>query len=137
MQAPQDYFEHLIDALAIYPQAELISPPEIIERDNYLGELYLDLSYPDGSELHVDLRANLSGDYPVWPTYRFHYFHPTTGLRFRYDNAPHHRDLSNFPHHLHLSTEAILPYGPPHIKPLAAAIQWHLDHPGQRWLPES
>lgn len=34
--------------------------------------------------------------------YRYHYMTSQEELIFRYDNAPHHRQLKTFPHHKHL-----------------------------------
>ncbi|MEW5766252.1 MAG: DUF6516 family protein [bacterium] len=34
--------------------------------------------------------------------YRYHYMTSQQALIFRYDNAPHHRQLKTFPHHKHL-----------------------------------
>lgn len=36
--------------------------------------------------------------------YRYHYMDANQALIFRYDNAPHHPNLSTFPHHKHLQT---------------------------------
>jgi len=35
--------------------------------------------------------------------YRFHLMDREGSMVFRYDNAPHHKDVSTFPHHKHLS----------------------------------
>jgi hypothetical protein len=35
--------------------------------------------------------------------YRFHLMDKQGNIVFRYDNAPHHKDVSSFPHHKHLS----------------------------------
>jgi hypothetical protein len=34
--------------------------------------------------------------------YRFHLMDKEGSMVFRYDNAPHHKDVSTFPHHKHL-----------------------------------
>jgi hypothetical protein len=34
--------------------------------------------------------------------YRFHLMDKEGNIVFRYDNAPHHKDVSSFPHHKHL-----------------------------------
>ena len=34
--------------------------------------------------------------------YRFHLMDKESNMVFRYDNAPHHKDVSSFPHHKHL-----------------------------------
>jgi hypothetical protein len=35
--------------------------------------------------------------------YRFHLMDKEGNIVFRYDNAPHHKDVSTFPHHKHHS----------------------------------
>jgi hypothetical protein len=133
--------------LTVHPEASLFWPPEVLERDNYLGFLTLGISHPEPEELdalghpfrphsafHVELGADCSGDFPVWFRYSFHYIGPRR-LGFRFDNSPHHRELANFPHHLHLSTGEILPLGPPAIRDVAAIVRWHIDHPGTHWRP--
>ena len=39
--------------------------------------------------------------------YRFHYMTDNRQMLFRYDNAPHHPDVSSFPHHKHTSTDEV------------------------------
>lgn len=39
--------------------------------------------------------------------YRFHYMDSANKLIFRYDNAPHHREVSTFPVHKHLPDKVI------------------------------
>jgi hypothetical protein len=34
--------------------------------------------------------------------YRYHFMDCNNNLVFRYDNAPHHKDIESFPHHKHL-----------------------------------
>lgn len=40
--------------------------------------------------------------------YRYQYMTPNDVRIFRYDNAPHHRYISTFPHHKHLGEESDL-----------------------------
>ncbi|QTA85779.1 toxin-antitoxin system TumE family protein [Desulfonema magnum] len=37
--------------------------------------------------------------------YRYQYMNEKNELIFRYDNAPHHREISTYPHHKHVSEE--------------------------------
>ena len=37
--------------------------------------------------------------------YRYQYMDESQHLIFRYDNAPHHRDIATFPHHKHICDE--------------------------------
>jgi hypothetical protein len=47
--------------------------------------------------------------------YRFHYRDQQGRMLFRYDNAPHHSDISSFPHHKHVP-EKTIPAAMPSIK---------------------
>src|SRR5579871_1157973 len=124
------YFEDLTRILlAIDSGVQFIRERRIDVRDNHHGSLSLALLYRDGSRLYVELEADCSADPIVWGDYGFQYLGPDGAVRFRYDNAPHHLGLPNFPHHLHLSTGEILPDGPPYVRDAARAIRWHLDHP--------
>jgi hypothetical protein len=136
MRDLREHFSDLIDVLlAIDAATDYLQPPEVGVRDNQFGTLRLALVYPDGSKLYVALEADCSGPFPVWGDYGFHYVGPDAALRFRFDNAPHYRGRQNFPYHLHLSTDAVSPYGPPRIRQVAEAVLWHLDNPGQPWQP--
>jgi hypothetical protein len=130
------HFDDLTDILiSAHPQARFLRERRIDERDNQYGSLALALQYPDGSQLYVELAADCSGDPIVWGDYRFQYLAPDGTVRFRYDNAPHHSGLPNFPHQVHLASGVIRPDRPPHVRDLARAIRWHLDHPGEPWEP--
>ena len=108
----------------------------ITERDNQCGGLSLAIRYRGGSTLHAELWVNCSGEAPRWDDYAFHYQDRTNALRFRYDNAPHHQELPNFPHHLHLADGRVRPLGPPGLRPLAQAVRRHLQYPGAPREPE-
>jgi hypothetical protein len=66
------------------------------------GVLDLDLVYPTGHQLSVYLAIDVSFGYPLWIQYSFHLQDSRSRLLFRYDNAPHHRDVPSFPHHKHV-----------------------------------
>ena len=40
-------------------------------------------------------------DYSKKVKYRYHYMDEDQNMIFRYDNAPHHANVSTFPHHKH------------------------------------
>ncbi len=104
------YFADLIDILlAIDDEARVLRDPEVTARDHFCGDLSLTIAYADGSRLDVELQAGCSSEPIVWGDYAFQYTGPGGALRLRFDNAPHCHGLPNFPHHLHLATEAILP----------------------------
>ena len=39
--------------------------------------------------------------------YRYHYMDSNGTLIFRYDNVPHHSEISTFPHHKHLQEKIV------------------------------
>jgi hypothetical protein len=136
----RDLLGYLDDFIAILlsvdPKATLPRPPLVNLGDNQSGDLSLETRYPDGSRLYVYLQADCSDEPIRWGDYGFQYVGPDDEPRFRYDNAPHYRELPNFPYHLHLSDGSVLPLGPPTVRVVARAIRWYLDHPGRHWWPD-
>lgn len=132
------YFRDLLRILlGIDPHSELLTVLTE-ERDDQAGSIAFGVRYSDGSVFYMHLDADCSGDFVEWSDYGFQYLDRTNALIFRYDNAPHHRDLPSFPDHLHIAgarSKQLLPYGPPTIHELARVVRWHLDHPGERWHP--
>lgn len=53
--------------------------------------------------------------------YRFQYMDNEGQMIFRYDNAPHHSDISSFPHHRH-SPDKVTPSSIPSIEDLLNEI---------------
>ena len=60
------------------------------------------ITFTDLAILEFSIFANASGNRIVPDKYRFQYMDKTNHIIFRYDNAPHHRELMTFPHHKHL-----------------------------------
>lgn len=58
----------------------------------------------DSSVLEIALFAGRSRGVLVVDKYRFHYMDRRGRLIFRYDNAPHHKEISSFPNHKHTSS---------------------------------
>jgi len=67
------------------------------DEDNNIGIIGGSLRFRDGSVFHF--REVFVGEVR---RYRFHYMDRENNMIFRWDNAPHHRNLSTFPHHVHL-----------------------------------
>jgi hypothetical protein len=66
------------------------------------GTLY----FYDGSRLEFTERVSIQGRRPIKTLYRYQYIGAENAV-FRYDNAPHHPDLPNFPHHRHVGKERL------------------------------
>ena len=71
------------------------------------GNLRIRLRFSDQSLLEISEAIALIDEAPHWLSYRYHYQSPGTGLVFRYDNAPHHAEVSNFPDHKHVGDNVV------------------------------
>lgn len=63
--------------------------------------------FTDASSLELSLFIQKTGRTLSVDKYRFHYMDRQNRMIFRYDNAPHHPDLTSFPHHKHISNRTI------------------------------
>jgi hypothetical protein len=68
------------------------------------GNLRVRLRFSDESLLEISEAVFIAAGEPFWLSYRYHYQNPLGEVVFRYDNAPHHREISSYPEHKH--TEA-------------------------------
>ncbi len=60
--------------------------------------------------------------------YHFHWQDKNNKLKFRWDNAPHHKELENFPHHIHYN-DKIESFGEiPNINYVLIKIKEELDN---------
>lgn len=64
------------------------------------------LYFYDGSRLEFTERVSIQDRHPIKTVYRYQYIRADHPL-FRYDNAAHHLDLPNFPHHKHVGIERL------------------------------
>ena len=68
-------------------------------------------------------------DNKVWLKYRFHFMRDDTAGLFRYDNAPHHPEISSHPHHKHLFSsgkESVIASQPTQLVSVLQEIQTYL-----------
>jgi len=65
------------------------------------------ITFTDLSVLELAIFASALRHKIVPDKYRFQYMDKTSQMVFRYDNAPHHSELSTFPHHKHLPDRVI------------------------------
>jgi len=87
--------------------------------DNETVYLKGNLLFIDSSSLEIAFFAEKSGAAVSLDKYRLHYMDKYMdkegAMIFRYDNAPHHRELSSFPHHKH-TPDNVAPSSMPSIK---------------------
>ena len=67
------------------------------DEDADIGNIGGNIVFKDGSVLHFKEIF-----FEEKRQYRFHYMDERNNLISRWDNAPHHKELRTFPHHVHL-----------------------------------
>jgi hypothetical protein len=78
------------------------------------GIIEVRLRFWDGSLLEFVEVLIEHGVVLVKTEYAYHYQDAQNQLIFRYDNAPHHPEISTHPHHKH-TPQSIEPATPPHL----------------------
>mgnify|MGYP001592567246 CR=1 FL=1 len=108
MTSLYDYLEDVVNIFAsISPFAEFAEEPVVETLGSELGILIFSLKFTDGSILDFTATLDFSTDYPVYSNYSVHYQNRQCLCIFRYDNAPHHPELTPFPQHKHVGERAI------------------------------
>jgi len=86
---------------------ELLKNPLILSinlkkdhRSSYVGLLSGEILFINNSTLYFMEYLEVN-DFIEKKTYRYHYQDGSGNLIFRYDNAPHHKEIVTFPHHKH------------------------------------
>jgi hypothetical protein len=109
---------------------EEISSSSIVVSSNiqkYFGpsdkEVYIrgKLTFIDLSSLEFSLYAIEKGKKLIYDKYRYQYMDPKNRPVFRYDNAPHHKEIPSFPMHKHLG-DKVVESNMPDIKELLGEI---------------
>ncbi|RLC14904.1 MAG: hypothetical protein DRI57_13720 [Deltaproteobacteria bacterium] len=62
------------------------------------------INFADGTSLALFQHVQIAENGLDITDYRYHYMNADGQMIFRYDNAPHHREIETFPHHKHLQT---------------------------------
>jgi len=94
-----DYFEKVRKKLA---RLKWLIDREVIEteydEDVNLGIIGGTITFKDGTVLNFKEIISLTER-----NYRFHYMDKENRLIYRWDSAPHHKEVKTFPYHLHTS----------------------------------
>jgi hypothetical protein len=70
------------------------------------GTVSAKMTFSDESRLEFYEKVMVRAGRPVKEKYRYQYLKARRTI-FRYDNAPHHRGLPNFPHHKHVGRKVV------------------------------
>jgi hypothetical protein len=96
------YFTSVRELLESVAQAHAERYEEQILSENR-GNLRIRLRFADQALLEISEAVVFVAGEPQWLSYRYHYQGSSADLVFRYDNAPHHSEISTHPEHKHIS----------------------------------
>ena len=77
------------------------------KRSLHIGIIEGELFFIDESRLHFIEFVNVKETIEVYK-YSYHYQNRNGNLIFRYDMAPHHREIETFPHHKHIHSNKVM-----------------------------
>ncbi len=97
------YLQAVLDTVANAPEVAT-SDIALDKRGPQAGLIRGDIYFVDGALLHFRELIDLESS-PSRLMYSYHYQRADTSLVFRYDDTPHHPELSTFPHHKHEQSE--------------------------------
>lgn len=97
------YVQTLLDTVAHAPEVAT-SDVALDKRGPQAGLIRGDIIFVDGALLHFRELIDLESS-PPRLMYSFHYQRTDASLVFRYDDTPHHPEISTFPHHKHEQSE--------------------------------
>lgn len=129
MPNPEDWLERVV-AHAIAWHLALRVTTEYAESGLGVAQYRLRIHLVDGSLLQCVERVRMRDGVPTTEKYSFHWQHADGRLICRWDNAPHHRELTGFPHHLHETHEDhVHPHPPATIFSITELIESRIHSP--------
>jgi len=120
-----DYFERVQALVSSFSSVEIERYEErILSRER--GNLRIRLRFSDNSLLEISEAIYVTGGSMVWLSYRYHYQKPDGSVIFRYDNTPHHPEVSTHPEHKHLR-ESVVGTSRPDMERVFAEVREHIQ----------
>jgi len=98
------YLQSLLDTVAAAPDVAT-SDIALDKRGPQAGLIRGDIYFVDGALRHFRELIELESS-PSRRIYSYHYQRADATLAFRYDDTPHHPEISTFPHHKHEPSES-------------------------------
>ena len=77
------------------------------KRSFYIGVVEGEIRFTDNSFLHFIEFVNVKEGVTRYK-YSYHYQDKAEKVVFRYDMAPHHKEIKTFPHHKHMGSEEVV-----------------------------
>ena len=108
------YFEEVQSLIQRLARVEIERYEEqVLSKDR--GNLRIRLRFRDNSLLELSEAIHNKEGMFTWLSYRYHYQTSDGRIIFRYDNTPHHPEVSTYPDHKHIG-ESIVEAVRPNIK---------------------
>ena len=106
MKTIEEYFAYTRQLIQSVPDAYAERyEEEILSMSR--GNLRIRLRFSDQALLEISEAIVLVAGECRWLSYRYHYQDPSVALVFRYDNAPHHREIPSHPDHKHAGDQVV------------------------------
>ena len=102
----EEYFQSIEGDIAYCPY---VAESQIRKdkRSFYIGVVEGEIRFTDNSFLHFIEFVNVKEGVTRYK-YSYHYQDKAEKLVFRYDMAPHHKEIKTFPHHKHMGSEKVI-----------------------------
>lgn len=95
-------------------ESRVVECPNVVEstitkdkRSEYIGIIEGKIVFTDNSFLYFIEFVDVKFDIESYK-YSYHYQDCQGCLIFRYDMAPHHKNIKTFPHHKHISNDQVI-----------------------------
>ena len=119
-----DYFEKVQILIKGLSRVEIERYEEhVLSEDR--GNLRIRLRFFDNSLLEISEAIYIMEATFTWLSYRYHYQNPDGSIIFRYDNTPHHPDVSTYPNHKHAG-ELVVSAARPDIEKVLSEVKEHI-----------
>jgi Family of unknown function (DUF6516) len=106
MSGMLDYFERVQALISDLSRVEIERYEEqVLSKER--GNLRIRLRFFDNSLLEISEAIHIIGGTFIWLSYRYHYQRPDASIIFRYDNTPHHPEVSTHPEHKHTGKSVV------------------------------
>jgi hypothetical protein len=102
----KEYFQEIESQISANPYA---SESRVLKdtRSLHIGIIEGEIMFTNESLLHFIEFVNVKETTSVYK-YSYHYQDKNKNLIFRYDMAPHHKELEGFPHHKHIPPNKVM-----------------------------
>jgi Family of unknown function (DUF6516) len=111
MRTIEEYFTHAYQLIQSLPEVYAEQYEEQILSVRR-GNLRIRLRFSDPALLEISEAVVLTAGDLQWLSYRYHYQDFWETMFFRYDNSPHHVEVSTHPDHKHIGARTVASFHP-------------------------